>query len=212
MQTWDMRQEMRTRQGVGRLGVRVPGIGPYECADGWVYGFLGTPGGAPWSEMLAWMIEEGKAEDLEQEPQKSMAENIDMPFLTSIMLEPETAVEKLAKLQHVHEVLERFIASKSKWDVYQEGQNRRLLIGIVSTPEDLVRNPQLNFRRYYREVHHPELADTLRYPGPPYVLSETPAALHHRPPLIGEHNKEVYCGELGLSRQELEALHAAGAV
>jgi len=212
MQTWDMRKEMRGRQGVGRLGVRVPGIGPYECTDGWVYCFVGTPGGAPWSDLLAWMIEEGKAEDLEQEPHKSMAENISMPFLTSIMLEPETAAEKLSKLAHVHEVLERFIASKSKWDVYQEGQSRRLLIGIVSTPEDLVRNPQLNFRGYYREVHHPELADTLRYPGPPYVLSETPAALRRRPPLIGEHNEEVYCGELGLTHQELEALDRAGAI
>jgi len=112
----------------------------------------------------------------------------------------------------VHEVLERFIASKSKREVYQEGQSRRLLIGIASTPEDLVRNPQLNFRGDYREVHHPELADTLRYPGPPYVLSETPAALRRRPPLVGEHNEEVYCGELGLTHQELEALDGAGAI
>ena len=37
MQTWDMNQAVRLREGASRLGLIVPGIGPYQCKDGWVF-------------------------------------------------------------------------------------------------------------------------------------------------------------------------------
>jgi crotonobetainyl-CoA:carnitine CoA-transferase CaiB-like acyl-CoA transferase len=112
-----------------------------------------------------------------------------MRFLTGLMLEPASAVEKLEKLQHVNEVLTRFFAARGKAYVYEEGQKRRLLIGIVSTPKDLAENRQLTFRGYLQGVRHPELNETLQYPGPPFHLSETPWRIRRRPPLIGEHNE-----------------------
>jgi crotonobetainyl-CoA:carnitine CoA-transferase CaiB-like acyl-CoA transferase len=66
-----------------------------------------------------------------------------------------------------------------------------LLVGIVSSPEDLAKNPQLEARKWFQDTAHPELNDTLRYPGPPYRLSETPWRITRRPPLLGEHNHEV---------------------
>jgi crotonobetainyl-CoA:carnitine CoA-transferase CaiB-like acyl-CoA transferase len=212
MQTWDMNRAVRMREGGGRLGIKVPGLGPYQCKDGWIFAYVGTPGGASWSELLAWMIEEGAAEDLAEEPQRSLAENINMRFLTGLMLEPASAVEKLEKLQHVNEVLARFFAARGKAYVYEEGQKRRLLIGIVSTPKDLAENRQLTFRGYLQGVRHPELNDTLQYPGPPFRLSETPWRIRRRPPLIGEHNEAVYCGELGLRADEVALLYARGAI
>jgi crotonobetainyl-CoA:carnitine CoA-transferase CaiB-like acyl-CoA transferase len=65
------------------------------------------------------------------------------------------------------------------------------LIGIVSTPEDLAKNPQLNARHWYQDVEHDHLHDALRYPGPPYRLSATPWRIARRAPLLGEHNAEV---------------------
>jgi crotonobetainyl-CoA:carnitine CoA-transferase CaiB-like acyl-CoA transferase len=38
-------------------------------------------------------------------------------------------------------------------------------------------------------VDHPELGRTVKYPGTPYIFSETPTAEPARPPLLGEHNK-----------------------
>ncbi len=61
-------------------------------------------------------------------------------------------------------------------------------------------------------MEQPELGDTLQYPGPPYRLSETPWTIQRPPPLLGEHNVEIYQGEMGMKRQELERLSAAGAV
>jgi crotonobetainyl-CoA:carnitine CoA-transferase CaiB-like acyl-CoA transferase len=96
--------------------------------------------------------------------------------------------------------------------MYEEGQRRGLLVAPCNTPKDIVANPQLNHRRWLTSVSHPELEATLTYAGPPYRLSETPWRLRRRPPLIGEHNHEVYCQELGLPAEELAALSGAEAV
>ena len=36
--------------------------------------------------------------------------------------------------------------------------------------------------------------------------------IRRRAPLIGEHNREIYCGELGLSEEELEMLKEVGVI
>jgi crotonobetainyl-CoA:carnitine CoA-transferase CaiB-like acyl-CoA transferase len=77
--------------------------------------------------------------------------------------------------------------------------------------KDVAENPQLNARDWFAPVEHPELGTTVKYPGPPYRLSETPWRIARRPPCTGEHNREVY-GELGLSPADLEVLSAAGAI
>jgi crotonobetainyl-CoA:carnitine CoA-transferase CaiB-like acyl-CoA transferase len=82
----------------------------------------------------------------------------------------------------------------------------------VATPHDLLQHPQLQDRSFFVPVPHAELGTTLAYPGAPYHLSETPWRLRRRAPLLGEHNDEIYGGELGLSRAELAVLMAAGAI
>ncbi len=212
MPAYDMNKTVLGRSGsLGRLPIPLPAWGPYEASDGWIFGYVGAPGGAPWSELLKWMEEEGKAEDLTQEPYRPVAEQMGLRFLTALALNPDERAKNMAILQHIDEVLRRFFAGKTAQELYEQGQARRLLIGIVSTPEDLVKNPQLNARAWFQDVEHPELGDTLRYPGPPYRLSETPWRIARRPPQLGEHNAEVL-GELGYSEAELEALAASGAM
>ncbi len=127
------------------------------------------------------------------------------------MTEPDKLPARLAGLAHIHQVFARFCKSMSKWTLYEEGQHRRVMVGIVSTPEDLAKNPQLAARSWYRDVRHDELGATVRYAGPPYRLSATPPEITRRPPLPGEHNAEVY-GELGLPKDDVTKLHAAGVI
>jgi crotonobetainyl-CoA:carnitine CoA-transferase CaiB-like acyl-CoA transferase len=115
------------------------------------------------------------------------------------------------RLSHIDEVLARFVKDYTKEHLYEEGQRRGLLVAPVNTPQDLVENPQLNYRRWFTPVEHPELATTITYAGPPYRFAETPWRIR-RPPRIGEHNQEVYCGELGLSQEQLAALTDAGII
>jgi crotonobetainyl-CoA:carnitine CoA-transferase CaiB-like acyl-CoA transferase len=112
---------------------------------------------------------------------------------------------------HLNDVLRRFNKSKTKWEMYEGAQSRRLLFGIFSTPEDIAKNPQLQFKKWLADVEHPELGTTVQYPGRPYDLSETPWAIRRRPPLRGEHTEEVL-GELGITGEGISSLRAAGAI
>ena len=189
MQAYDMTKGVRSRSGArGALPISIPGFGPYEASDGWIWGYVGAPGGAPWSELLQYMVDEGKAADLEEEPYKGVIDQLNIRFLTGLALNPEEGKKHLPTLAHIGEVFTRFCASKPKWDLYQEGQHRRLLIGIVSTPEDLAKNPQLAARGYYQSIEGS--AGAVSYPGAPYQLSETPWRAT-RPPQAGEHTAEV---------------------
>ena len=79
----------------------------------------------------------------------------------------------------------------------------------VNTPRDLVENQQLAIRNYFLPVEHPELGTTITYPGAPYKLSEAPWQIWNRAPLIGEHNEEIYIGELGMTGEKLDTLKQA---
>ncbi len=213
MQTWDMMEALRCQAGSrGIIPFDVPGIGIHECSDGHVFGYLGTPGGAPWAEMLSWMDEEGMAEDLTEEPYKEFIDNLNLRFLTTFVEDPAAISQKIQTMAYIAGILRKFTATKTKWEMYEQGQKRRLLWGIVSTPKDLAENPQLMARNWLTPVEHPDLETTLDYPGTPYRLSETPWAIHARPPLVGEHNRQVFGEELGVSKSDWNALEAQGAV
>ena len=212
MMAYDMTHRIASRTGArGLIPIDLPGIGIFKANDGEIFAYLGTPGGAPWTTMVEWMAREGKAEDLTEGENYEMVQNLNLGFLTGLVREPEKLPARIKVLAHMREVFERFIASYGKWYIYEEAQKQRLMIGIVSTPEDLAKNPQLAARNWYRPVEHDHLGSSVTYAGPPYRLSDTPWTLRRRPPLPGEHNSEVYA-ELGVSAPEIEKLQSAGVI
>jgi crotonobetainyl-CoA:carnitine CoA-transferase CaiB-like acyl-CoA transferase len=108
-------------------------------------------------------------------------------------------------------LLEDWLQDKSVQEVYHAAQARRVPFAPVSTMGDLLASKHLNARGFFAEITHPE-AGFLRYAGAPYRFSATPWALRRPAPCLGQHNEEIYCGTLGLSRQELEELNVQGVV
>jgi len=83
--------------------------------------------------------------------------------------------------------------------------------GPASTIDEVVASPQFQERGFFVEKEHP-VAGKLTYPGAPCKLSETPWAIRHPAPLLGQHNEEIYCNRLGYSRAELASLHNTGVI
>ena len=105
-----------------------------------------------------------------------------------------------------------FIANMSRDDVYHGGQKRGFNMGAVRSPEEVLADPHLEDRGFWAEVEYPEVGAKLRHPGPAGIFNGSPWRISRRAPLVGEHNEEVLCGELGLSKAELAVLTEGGVV
>lgn len=114
--------------------------------------------------------------------------------------------------EHLNELLEAWALTHTSDELFEGGQAIHLSFGPVSTPEEVLENPQLVARGFFVDVEYPELGMTLRELGAPYKFSESPWRVSRRAPLTGEHNEEVYIGELGLSKEELACLAGAGVI
>ena len=99
-----------------------------------------------------------------------------------------------------------FIASLPAEDVYHRAQQRGFTWGAVRAPEQLLDDPHLHDRGFWKEVEHPELGRSFTYPGEAAVYNGSPWRISRRAPRIGEHNTEILCGELGLSAGDLAML------
>ena len=106
----------------------------------------------------------------------------------------------------IDDLLANFIASLPAEEVYHAAQERGFTWGAVRAPEALLDDAHLHDRGFWKQVEHPELGRTFIYPGEAAIYNGSPWRISRRAPLIGEHNTEIFCGELGLSRGELSVL------
>ncbi|MPZ23056.1 MAG: hypothetical protein GEU28_05820 [Dehalococcoidia bacterium] len=128
-----------------------------------------------WEFLVAWLLSEDAADDLANEQ----------------YLDRRWAVRHL---DHIIEVVGRWVSGKTVEELFREGQQRRFPWAPVHTIEQLLGVPQLRERDYWTPVVHDELGATFEYPGAPYRLSASPWAISRRPPLHDEHTREVLGG------------------
>lgn len=83
--------------------------------------------------------------------------------------------------------------------------------GPVQTIDQVFADHQVLARDMVWTVPHPT-AGTVRLPGSPLKLSETPVTCRTPPPLLGEHTDQVLTSLLGYAPQEIARLRAEGAI
>lgn len=190
MQTWDLQKRNRVRTGaLGAIPVKLPATGVYETNDGHIMSFVLAPAGAELPELINWMRESNMHGDLDEEPYVSLINQLNMAFITQVMGDPSLAQELVPQMQRINELVTEFFKTLGSVEAYETGQRRNLLIGLVSTPEDLGTNSQLRGRDWFVKLSV-NGGETAEFPGPPYRLSETPVVIQ-RPPRLGEHTDEV---------------------
>ena len=148
--------------------------------------------------MLAWLDEHGAAEDLHDPKYRDAIHSPQMPP------SPER--------RHFSEVIERFIASHDAEDLYRGGQGLHQPWAVVRAPEDNLDDPHWTDRGTFAEVEVPGHPEPVRVPTAPYRFDGVTRQVRRRAPMLGEHNHEVYVGELGLGDAEILRLAQIGVV
>ncbi len=198
---WELEKRLITRSGQDRAEitskVRSPQI--WQCKDGWisfaVYG--GQIGARVNVPLVAWMDSEGMADD----------------WLKSIKwAELDMANLSEGFFSEVRKRLATFFLKHTKAELYREAIKREIILFPAYTMGEIAADPQLKARGFWMEVEHPELGETIRFPGAFAQISPVPISPGRRAPLLGEHNHAVYQGLLGMSQQEVESLKREGII
>lgn len=194
---WTSKQR---RQRRGRLNIRADGVSfpnLWQCKDGYVC-FPIISGARFMSPFIEWLDSEGKASDYMKEPWWAN-------------LNHQTASQE--ELDRWCKPLIDFFMTHTVAELYAGAIKRRLMISPVTTDySEVLDNPQLKARGFWRDLEYPELEARIPHPEPYGQLSAVPIHISRRAPLIGEHNQEIYEQELGLSKQEITILKQSGVI
>ncbi|HCL24944.1 MAG TPA: hypothetical protein DHW65_01180 [Dehalococcoidia bacterium] len=200
-QIWDIEGAILKRMGVyrqtsGENRVRIN----WPCKDGYV-NYMVQGGTVAYSTraLLGWAKEDGfDTDELDAVNWEELGYGMITPELMATLSGP----------------VGDFFKGRTRAELVQGSLDRRILLFPVATPAALQDHPQLESRGYFREIEHPELGIKVQYPGA-FIKSgdgKEISGIYRRPPLIGEHNLEIYRDELGLSGTEIEALKRSGVI
>ncbi|MBI2887884.1 MAG: CoA transferase [Chloroflexi bacterium] len=183
--TWMNLGQMQTREG-NRLQRRSP-RGNYPatclpCKDGWVH-VHDAPAGF---ELYAVLMEEPRLAD------------------------PAVLAEPWGHRDLIDELSLPWLSRYDKFEVVRRAQEmRHPFMEVLDIPEVLA-DPQHEARGYFVEVNHP-VVGRVKQPGAPVHASGIPWETR-RPPLLGEHNQEIYQERLGLAAGDLALLRERGVI
>ncbi len=83
--------------------------------------------------------------------------------------------------------------------------------GPTNSIAEVIESAQLKERGFFVTIEHSQVGK-LTYPGAPYKFTQTPWSIRRPAPLLGQHNQEVYCNQLGYSKEELVKMYEAGII
>ena len=169
------------RRQVGNRGFHSY-LGCFEAKDGWV--FISGTTNPIWKRLCRAIGREDMAND------PKFNQNDMVRFDHADLIDP---------------VIKEWVAQRTVAEVISVLQAARVPCGVVNTIDKLENDPQVAARDMILNVDYPGLGN-IPLPGIPVKLSLTPGSISSRAPKIGEHNKEIYCGLLGLSQKELNKL------
>jgi benzylsuccinate CoA-transferase BbsE subunit len=193
---WEFEKKLFVRRGAKTTRGPVASRIMFPCKDGYVATevMVGTRGNIT-SRLVKWMDSEGGAEDLKDVEWSK----VDMAKVTQ------------SEMDHWNDVVCRFLLKYTQTELEEQAIKWGFMVFPVKEPKDLLDNPQLKFRKFFANITHPELKDTLTYCGAPYRSTLCTPEIKRRAPLIGEHNEEIY-GELGINKEEQLALKEVGVI
>lgn len=118
------------------------------------------------------------------------------------------------RLRHQDEIdrhLSEWARGRSALDVMHLLQSVGVPAGVVQRSSDLLRDPQLAHRRFFRYMDHPEMGN-VPYSGHQFRIRGYDSGPRFPAPLLGQHNELVLRDILGMTDDEITEVLAAGAI
>jgi len=121
-----------------------------------------------------------------------------------------TLAGRLAAQEELDRLVGTWTAARSRDDVATSLRAAGVPAAPVAMSEDRIDHDADNSAwGMFPVAHHDEIGD-VRVDGIPAHLSATDWRIDHGAPLLGQHNREVFCGLLGLTDEEFAALEDGG--
>ena len=169
----------------GSKGAITAVSGALPCKNGhWVISQIHRPG--RWTKFMDWV----------QDPE--------------LMSDPSLAQEETQhkRRDFIMDRLDAWAKAFTNTELVEEAQRRHFPASPVSTPLDLIDDPQLIARGFLKEIDHPEFG-RIKFPIgaiASVLKTQVPAA-----PRLGEHNTEILT-QLGYSETDRQSLISAGTI
>lgn len=122
-----------------------------------------------------------------------------------------TSQSRVEHIEEVDGIVSDWIGARDLDDVLQEFDKAEAAIGPAYNIAQIFEDPQYQARNDIVEVQDEDLGPIRMTNAFPF-LSETPAKIRHAGPRIGQHNSDIYCEELGLTADDLDALEKDGII
>ena len=123
-----------------------------------------------------------------------------------------TMTARLAHREQIDRAVAGWVATLAADEALARLDAAEVPCSRVASVRDIFEDAQVRARGNVETIASP-LGGLLHMAGIVPRLTATPGVVRHPGPLaVGEHNEEIYCGRLGLSRRELEDLKVRGVV
>lgn len=192
VQFYELEGTIRKRYGGQQ---REAGSGVFSCKDGRILLLAGGIGATQfWGNFCRWLIEDGV----------EGAEKLQGDHWTP-------AYRKTPEAKALFEaVFVPYAMQHTKAQMYANAQAKRVPLCPLNDIGDVLENRQLEARGFFVDLDGHE-AKSLRMPGAPYQLSETPWKLKSSAPLPGEDNHLIYTAA-GYHPSDLEEFSRKGVI
>jgi benzylsuccinate CoA-transferase BbsF subunit len=113
--------------------------------------------------------------------------------------------QRLKNRQQLDQHLSQWTATSTAEEITELLQASGVAAMPVMGAEERLFDPHFRERGLYQDIDHPALGAEPIF-NLMWNLSQTPSTIRRHAPLMGEHNRQVLCGMLGLSEGELSEL------
>jgi crotonobetainyl-CoA:carnitine CoA-transferase CaiB-like acyl-CoA transferase len=119
---------------------------------------------------------------------------------------------RAANADSINLLVGEWVATLSAREVMQKCTEFGVPTSLVYTPGEIVEDPHIHERSDLVTIADPELGDVLQMGPVVRFSSHSHRVVPSAAPRLGEHNEEVWRGEVGLSREEYRALQESGVI